>query len=137
MIRTQGRFVSVSVRVHFNQIVEVPSNVVITNGDTLKNLLIAKGNYGSTEDLEIPECTVIGFTMKPADVKRGATRIYDGVPVRMFDVNGGQYRGFVQEVVDVRDMIIAVPSEDGDDKLLRVNMDNVFTFELAENTDEG
>ena len=139
MTYSKGKFSKVSANIILNVESENPTSVTIADGDTLGSIVVAAGNYGSTEERTFENVTVLGFTMKPIDVKRGATRIYDGVPMYLGDPNGNSYRGFVQEVVEVRDVVIEVPGEEGEDPTsLRINVGAILNIEVAnaEETDE-
>lgn len=130
MTHTVGKFSAVGATIVLND--EEKTEVYVETGDLVSNLVVAAGNYGTTEEMIIPSGNIVGFVPKPIDVRRGATRSYDGVPMRMRDANGGQYRGFVQEVLEVRDLIVHAPTNEGED-LIRVNVDNIVSIE----TDEG
>ena len=134
MIRTIGKFVDVSAELTFANLVDQPVPMTVRQGQLVRDLVICAGNYGSTEEKTIDLCVVEGFTMKPIEVNRGATRIFDGVPMRMADPNGGQYRGFVQEVVQVRDMVVTPVVEEGEDEpaSIRVNVDNIKSMRVDE-----
>ena len=135
MTRTTGRFVDVSADLVFTNLVEQPVPMRVYQGQLIRDLTICPGNYGNPEKQVIDACIVEGFTAKPIDVKRGATRSYDGVPMRMADPNGGQYRGFVQEVVEVRDMIVKPVAEEGAEEepaSIRVNVENIMFMRVDE-----
>ena len=134
MIRTIGKFVDVSAELTFANLVDQTVPMTVRQGQLVRDLVICAGNYGSTEEKTIDLCVVEGFTMKPIEVSRGATRSFDGVPMRMADPNGGQYRGFVQEVVQVRDMVVTPVVEEGEDEpaSIRVNVDNIKSMRVDE-----
>ena len=139
----KGKFKEITATLTLGLQAEETATLDVKEGDTLTNVKVAAGNYGSTEERVIESCTVVGFTMKPIDVARGNTRTYDGVPMYMADPNGGQYRGFVQEVVEVRDIIVSVAPVDGEEseeepETLRIAAGNIISVgEEPNNGDNG
>ena len=110
--------------------------IEIAEGATLSDLVVAAGNYGSAEEVTIDKCVVKGFTMQDRDVKRGAVRSYDGVPMYKADPNAGQYRGFLQEVYEVRDLVVEVTNEeDGKSSELVVAADKIVSVLVGEKID--
>lgn len=105
--------------------------VVIEDGATLTNLVVAAGNYGTVEEETIESCTVLGFTMKDLILDRGPTRVFDGVPMYRGDPNGGQYRRFVQEVVVPRDIIVEVSTGENETTSKRINVNKILSVEVG------
>lgn len=132
MIYSKGKFMKISAELTLGRLGDEPTKVTVADGDELTDLVVAAGNYGSTEEKTYATAKVLGFTAKPIDVRRGAIRSYDGVPMRIYDPNGGQYRGFVQEVVEVRDLIIE--NEDGES--VRINVENILSVNVPVDEEE-
>ena len=127
----KGKFKEITATLTLGLQDEDTATLNVKEGDTLTNVKVAAGNYGSAEERVIPSCTVLGFTMKPIEVARGNVRTYDGVPMYIADPNGGQYRGFVQEVVEVRDIVVVIaPPDEGeeDPETLRIAVGNIVSI---------
>ena len=128
-----GRFGRLGVELCMNAGTENEKRVMVYDDSNLFNLKIAAGNYGSVAEELIPEASVKGFTMRPADVKRRDLRAFDGV----YDVQGNRVdamtKDFLENVAVVRDMVVSIPVEEGaEDMSKRVAIANIMDVIVAD-----
>lgn len=110
-------FEAASVQLKFAPVNAEAMDLEINVGDELQNLMLDDGTTYET-------ATFKGFTVKPRDVRRGKVTIYDAVPMFLADPNGGQYRGFVQEELEVKELRLTI---DGEDRLIPVEKINTVS----------
>ena len=72
-------------------------------GDSI-TIKYATNPYGETEDRT---GSVVGFTGRPLDTKRGAARIIDGVPTYLRDPDGDAFMRTIPESMEIKAIIIA------------------------------
>ena len=80
----------------------------ISTGDKLSDLEIYTKAYRDTETID--EAEIVGFIPRPYKALRGQTRMYDGVAMSQYDPDGGAKFGTIQEVLEIRDIIVKVTS---------------------------
>lgn len=85
------------------------TNRQIAEGDTITNLVVAAGNYGSVDETTYETAKVVGFTMRPAEVNHTSKVMYDGVGMTYTNSINDYMSNLMQRVTDVRDMIVEVP----------------------------
>ena len=112
---------------------ENEKTMYVAEGDKLFKLVIDKGNYGSAAVETIPECTVVGFTMRPMDVKRQDLRTYDGVYATYGNRVAAMTRELLENVAVVRDMVVALPVEEGEEDVSkRVAISSILDVVVAD-----
>ena len=111
--------------------------VAVAKGDTLTGVVLVNSN-GIEETIESGE--VVGFTMRPANIVRGDNLIFDGIPTYKRDVDGDAHWNLVEEVAEVRDIVLKITEGEDDDATTTtrvVPVDRIKEIEEVESaTDE-
>lgn len=113
------------------------TTVEVKKGDTLTDVVLQAGRHERT----IATATVKGFTVGDVKVARGETTIWDGIPVYRHDVEGDAHFGTVDEILEVRGIVVEIPAEEEGGKptveTLRVANIKSITAAPAEVTDQS